>query len=202
MLRSDESNEGGEVELRVRITRRRAVFGAVLVALASGAVAYAAIPDSNGVYTACKLNATGTIRLIDPAIGGGSLLGRCSSLETRITWNEKGDQGVPGPKGDQGIPGAKGDPGDPAVLPAGTLTGFEIVNATTTSSGTTGAIVSATAQCPADKQVIGGGYRIVGGNTTEVENNAAFNFWRTQVRKDNDFETTLFVRAFCVDVSP
>lgn len=85
-------------------------------ALAAG-VAYATIPDSGGVYTACKLNATGTIRLIDPSIGASSLLGHCTSIETQITWNQQGQQGLKGETGAAGPEGPKGDTG--AIGPQG-----------------------------------------------------------------------------------
>ena len=64
-------------------------------------MASAVIPDGGGVYTACKLNATGTLRLIDPSLGTGPLLGYCTKYETQITWNQKG---VPGANGTNGRP--------------------------------------------------------------------------------------------------
>jgi hypothetical protein len=98
------------MELRLRLTRLRVALVAIVLGLVTAGVAYATIPDSGGVFTACKLNATGTIRLIDPAIGGSSLLGHCVSLETKLTWGQaaKGDQGV---QGIQGIQGPAGPPG-------------------------------------------------------------------------------------------
>ena len=48
---------------RTRITLAGLALGAALV----GGVAWATIPADSGLYTACKLKATGTIRLIDPA---------------------------------------------------------------------------------------------------------------------------------------
>jgi hypothetical protein len=74
---------------------RIGVLVTALLALAGG-IAYATIPDSNGVFTACKLNATGTIRLIDPSLGSTSLLGHCTSLETQISWNQQGQAGKDG----------------------------------------------------------------------------------------------------------
>src|SRR5436190_2941333 len=84
------------------IRRKVVVLAGAVAALAAAGIAYATIPDANGVYTACKLNATGTIRLIDPSIGGTSPLGRCTSLETQITWNQRGPEG---PKGNTGAAG-------------------------------------------------------------------------------------------------
>jgi hypothetical protein len=109
--------------VQFRLTRTRVVVLVSLVAAIAAGVAYSAIPDGNGVYTACKLNATGTIRLIDPGVSG--ILGRCNaSLETQISWNQqgqpgaagpagpKGDTGDTGPAGPAGPGGPKGDTGD------------------------------------------------------------------------------------------
>ena len=80
--------------------RRWRVVALVVAGLATaGGVAYATIPDSGGVYTACMLTKVGTIRLIDPSLGSSSLLGHCTALETQISWNQQGQ------KGDPGVPG-------------------------------------------------------------------------------------------------
>src|SRR5262249_43986849 len=60
----------------------------------------------------CKLNATGTIRLIDPSLGSSSLLGHCTKIEAQITWNEQGQPGAQGPAGPQGDPGPQGLQGE------------------------------------------------------------------------------------------
>jgi hypothetical protein len=76
------------------LTRKRlALFGALAILAAAGA-AYATIPDSSGVYTACELKAAGTIRLIDPSLGSSSLLGHCTALEAQVTWNQRGQSGI------------------------------------------------------------------------------------------------------------
>ena len=99
--------------MRIRHPRRKGVLalvGAVVLLTVAG-VAYATIPDSGGVYTACRLNGVGTIRLIDPSSPSTSLLSHCTSFETQITWNQKGqkgDTGAPGQKGDTGAPGQNG----------------------------------------------------------------------------------------------
>jgi len=110
-----------------RFGRRRlaGAFGITLTLFAAvGGVAYATIPDSGKVYTACMVKASGTIRLIDPSLPSSNPMSHCSSLETQITWNQQGQQGTPGtpgaagpqgppgPKGDAGAPGAKGDTGE------------------------------------------------------------------------------------------
>ena len=96
-----------------RLGWRIGLLAVVALAVATG-IAYATIPDSSGVYTACKLNATGTIRLIDPSLPSTNLLGHCTSYETQITWSQagpRGAQGVQGPKGDTGNTGATGSAG-------------------------------------------------------------------------------------------
>jgi Collagen triple helix repeat (20 copies) len=102
--------------MRSRLGGRAALSLALAVALLAviGGIAYATIPNSAGVYTACKLNSTGTIRLIDPSLGSGTPLGHCTSLESQITWNQ---QGQPGPQGLSGPAGPQGPKGD--VGPAG-----------------------------------------------------------------------------------
>lgn len=78
--------------------------------LGAGAVAVAAIPDSNtGVISACMKTRDGTIRIIDFQAGR-----RCVTGETLITWNQKG---VPGAQGATGATGSAGAPG--AQGPAG-----------------------------------------------------------------------------------
>jgi hypothetical protein len=101
------------MELRFRLTRTRVTLFAALAALitASG-IAYAAIPAADGTYYACKLNATGTIRLIDKALPSTSLLSRCTSFEAEISWNKAGPTGAQGPVGDKGPTGEKGPAGD------------------------------------------------------------------------------------------
>src|SRR3954470_24372169 len=98
------------MELRLRLTRARLAVAALLVGLVSAGVAYATIPDANGGFTACKLNATGTIRLIDPLTSGA--LGKYSTaLETQIGWNACGPKAPVGEKGPTGGKGQRGDAG-------------------------------------------------------------------------------------------
>ena len=92
---------------------KRIVCVGVVFAAAAG-IAYAAIPDSNGVYTACMLNKVGTVRLIDPSLPASNLMSHCTSVETKFTFNQQGQQGAPGPPGapgKDGAPGANGKDG-------------------------------------------------------------------------------------------
>jgi hypothetical protein len=89
---------------------------AVLVVLAVSAVAYAAIPDENGVFTACINGTDGSIRIIDPSAGA-----ECRGGENRVTWNKKGIEGPKGPTGATGLQGPRGaqGPTGPAGGPSG-----------------------------------------------------------------------------------
>jgi hypothetical protein len=95
------------------------VVAVVALVLVLGGVAYATIPSSSGVYTACVLYPTGTIRLIDPSQNQHCLPG----VEQAISWNQigptgpvgatgaKGSTGPQGPKGDTGQQGSRGATG-------------------------------------------------------------------------------------------
>ena len=98
------------MKLQFRVTRKRLVLLVVVVALVTaGGIGYAAIPDGNGVFTACRLNGVGTIRLIDPSVTpASSLLNHCTNLETKISWNQGGPTGPKGPTGDKGLTGDTG----------------------------------------------------------------------------------------------
>ena len=92
---------------------KRIVCVGVLFAAAAG-IAYAAIPDSKGVYTACMLDKVGTVRLIDPSLPASNLMSHCTNVETKFTFNQQGQQGapgVPGAPGKDGAPGANGKDG-------------------------------------------------------------------------------------------
>jgi hypothetical protein len=86
---------------------KRIVCVGVLFAAAAG-IAYAAIPDSKGVYTACMLDKVGTVRLIDPSLPASNLMSHCTNVETKFTFNQQGQQGAPGLPG---APGANGKDG-------------------------------------------------------------------------------------------
>jgi len=74
--------------------RRRALWLVVAsvgaLALAGG-IAYATIPDNQGVIHGCRNNGSGILRVIDSANAS------CTAAETPLNWNQTGPQGVPGP---------------------------------------------------------------------------------------------------------
>jgi Collagen triple helix repeat (20 copies) len=88
-------------------------FAAVASLALTAGIAYATIP-SGGVYTACMKKNAGTIRLIDPSLGGSKLLGHCTHRETKLTWTQHagtGSSGPAGPAGPQGTAGPQGPTG-------------------------------------------------------------------------------------------
>ena len=97
---------------RRSLLRRGTVLGVLAAALVAGGVAYAAIPGSGGVYTACMLKHVGTLRLIDPSLPASNPMSHCATaFETQVTWNETGQPGAQGAPGPQGLQGPKGDTG-------------------------------------------------------------------------------------------
>lgn len=109
---------------RSRRTQHALVLSSASIFLL-GIIAYASIPDANGVVHGCYKTSNGSLRVIDsPSV-------QCDPRnETAISWNQagpvgpqglqgpvgpQGGQGVPGPAGPQGPAGPAGEPG-----PAGT----------------------------------------------------------------------------------
>ncbi len=111
------------------------IAGTALALLAVAGVAYATIPSSSGLYTACELKGVGTIRLIDPTVGAKSLLGHCTSLEQQITWNQTGQTG---PAGATGPTGATGNPGSNGTNGQTGATGATGNNGAAGATGATG----------------------------------------------------------------
>jgi hypothetical protein len=81
------------------------VAAAAMLALAGG-VAYATIPDANGVVHGCYNTVNGNLRVIDVAAGQ-----TCKNSEAALNWNLVGPAGIPGPPGAPGTPGEDGEDG-------------------------------------------------------------------------------------------
>src|SRR3954451_19814087 len=92
---------------RKGLRRRLAVGAAAVVAVAVAGTAWAAVPGNDGQIHGCYGKLGGVLRVVDTAQGQ-----KCSdTLERPIAWNQRGDQGEPGPAGAQGPQGPKGDQG-------------------------------------------------------------------------------------------
>ena len=69
------------------------------LALAAG-VAYATIPDGQGVIHGCYSKSGGALRVIDSSVTN------CKASETSLAWGVTGPAGEPGPVGPPGAPGS------------------------------------------------------------------------------------------------
>jgi hypothetical protein len=85
------------------MTRRRnlAVAGAAALTVLCGAavVAWAGIPDGEGVIHACYDRSNGAVRIVDPSVAS------CRRGELPIEWAVQGPAGATGEQGPQGEPG-------------------------------------------------------------------------------------------------
>jgi hypothetical protein len=86
---------------------RRLTFliGLVFVLAVVGGVAYATVPDSNGVIHGCRHDISGNLRVIDADSES------CLHNESSLDWNQVGAQGRQGESGPPGPQGAEGPPG-------------------------------------------------------------------------------------------
>jgi hypothetical protein len=90
--------------MKGKLTRPTVVALAIVGALVSGGIAYAAIPDAGGVIHGCYKKSSpnqGTLRIIDTEKAQ-----TCSNAETAVTWSQTGPQGSQGPQGPQGPSGS------------------------------------------------------------------------------------------------
>ncbi len=143
-------------------TRRRLTKGPRLLAVAgailavAGGVAYASIPGSGGVISACYakdgLPGAGRVRVIDAEAGK-----RCNAQENPLSWNQQGPpglqgpQGAPGPAGPQGPPGPQGQQGPSGISALEIVSNYNNLIDTNTTR-------TISAACPPPKKAIGGGY--------------------------------------------
>ena len=89
--------------LRRRI-RALVVLLVVVFAAIAAAVAFGAIPDSNGVIHGCYTTATGSLRVVNAS-------SECFVTETALDWGAQGPAGATGSQGVQGVAGAQGATG-------------------------------------------------------------------------------------------
>jgi hypothetical protein len=109
---------------RPRLTRRAAVCGAALVALAVGgaAMAVARSSDSGAAYRGCLSNVGGLIYNVKV---DAPSMPACLGRDKQISWNQSGPGGAPGVPGQRGATGATGAKGAPGPAGAKGATGSE-----------------------------------------------------------------------------
>jgi hypothetical protein len=103
---------------------RWAALVAIVAGLVGGGIAYASIPDSNGVIHGCYKTQNGQLRVINTP--GQS----CNPSENALNWNQTGPagpaggQGPAGPAGPRGATGATGPSGS-SIRAWGQISGNE-----------------------------------------------------------------------------
>jgi hypothetical protein len=174
--------------------RRRTTIIVTMVGLflaLVGGVAYASIPDSNGVIHACRKNTDGSVRVIDTDLGQ-----TCASGWTAFTWNQTGPQGPTGATGAQGPAGADG------------VSGLQTFEASGTANATS--IKTLAVACPNGKVALGGGVEVdpfvdmaivasvPQGATGDGSDNASG--WLAEVKNNDSNAQTVHVWVICAIV--
>jgi len=139
---------------------RWAIPVAIVIGLAAGGLAYASIPDSNGVIHGCYQytvtnGSYGKLRVYDPASANPG----CNRFEKRLDWNRNGPTGAIGPTGVSGVTGATGPSGPtgPSGVSSSTIdTGTQTIDCATTSCAA-GTNIAAVAGCATGTLTGGGG---------------------------------------------
>jgi hypothetical protein len=144
----------------VRFVRGRR-FGllvfAVCVGGAVGGIAYASIPDSNGVIHGCYVKTTGKLRVIDSGGKG------CQAGEKPLNWSQSGVTGTMGPTGPTGPTGATGATGPTGATGAtGAIGETGATGATGASDGGDGITSSPTAVLAGGQHIVVSGTEIPG----------------------------------------
>ena len=136
----------------------------------------------------------------------------CTGKDTALDWNIQGPKGPIGPIGPQGLQGEQGPQGLPGPQgiqgiqgPAG-ISGLEVV--TVHSGDQTAVRIEVIAQCPAGKQVLGGGFATDGFDFdigVPVSRPAGPYQWQV-IAVTNDSQTrfgwSLYAYAICANVAP
>jgi hypothetical protein len=186
-----------------------AVSTGIVALLVCGGVAFATIPGSGGAISGCYAKKDGSLRVIDSSA-------QCKSGEAALTWNQagpqgpKGDPGPQGPKGDTGPQGPQGPKGDTGPIgltgPAGpqgprgavTAPNYQLVNVFGGGSWY-GSDRTVTAQCPAGKKAIAGGYTQINNNIIESAPEGDLSGWTVTARPNFPYGTLEWVWAVCAN---
>src|SRR5688572_5702640 len=91
---------------------KRPLIATVIMAsvVAIAGVAFATIPDGQGVIHGCYRRSGGQLRVINSDKGQ-----TCAARERSLNWSKQGPRGARGARGPQGPTGPQGSQGDPGV---------------------------------------------------------------------------------------
>ncbi len=159
-------------------------IAAVSALLVVGGVAYATIPDSNGVIHSCYTTKGGSLRVIDTGAGES-----CNLKESPLDWNAQGPTGPTGPAGSQG---PKGDQG-----PAG-ISGLEQdTNSASIPPG--GWLVNV--DCPTGKLALSGGWRsaFLGFDVEDSSPYGSDSGWSFGFYNTNSYAITITAYVMCAN---
>jgi hypothetical protein len=170
---------------------------ALILGVSVGATMIAWATDSEeSEISGCYSNHSGALRVV----ASGEL---CRQDETAISWNRQGPPGPVGRQGEQGPIGPQGLEGPEG--PAGGLAGREVVSlGFTVPQSTFEFTYVATAECPAGKVVLGGGYEIEQAGVNEFREShpevvqPGVEGWSVGVGPDDDVDVDGVVYAICV----
>jgi hypothetical protein len=168
--------------------RKTLIIGTVAAfMLTVGAIAYASIPDANGVFYGC-VKADGTLIVKDDG-GTGDIT--CGAQATKITWNRTGPQGPAGPQGATGLQGPAGTNG---------ISGYEVIHQqhqlVIVSDQVNDSIF-----CPVGKIALSGGWASADRRVNDVadrpvDDGTTFRGWHVQLAVD----TTQFSNDVVLDM--
>jgi hypothetical protein len=149
----------------------------LVIGLVLGGIAYAAIPDSDGVIHGCYGNSNGQLRVIDEGH-------TCKNNETALDWNNQG---------------AQGDPGEPGTGISNVYTRQS--EATPLSAG---AIDNASATCDPGDLLLGGGYSTNNsGDVFASDSRSALSSWFVVATNTSTSDNRFVVAvAQCADITP
>jgi hypothetical protein len=97
------SRRGNARQFRLRRRTALALATCAAALVLAGGTAYASIPGTGGLITACYSRPAGALRVINAGAGA-----QCGRDEKKLSWNQAGPRGATGPRGLPGFDGANG----------------------------------------------------------------------------------------------
>jgi hypothetical protein len=166
--------------LRMRGRGKVTALAATAAVVLAASVAWATIPDGNGVIHGCYLRKGGALRVINTGKGQ-----TCTGKEKSLTWNQTGPAGPAGPPG---------------------VSGYVVSGTNFSPTVNAGDQWSVTVSCPMGKSLLGGGFtdtsagwsplRLVSSGPYQPQSTTT---WTVTVMNDgaNQVTRTLWVWVIC-----